>query len=118
MVITVILGGAFILGGLKLKSISMHIFVAYFASLAESLIRVHKQEAEKHPPLTADGDAQVLKQEAEKHPLLHGAEKLWYMAPRDIFHRNHHMVIAVILGVAFCHFGWSGHFGWTKTEKH
>ena len=85
MVITVILGGAFILGGLKLKYISMHIFVAYFASLAESLIRVHKQEAEKHPPLTADGDAQVLKQEAEKHPLLHGAEKLWYMAPRDIF---------------------------------
>jgi hypothetical protein len=79
MVITVILGG------LKLKSISMHIFVAYFASLAENLIRVHKQEAEKHPPLTANGDAQVLKQEAEKHPLLHGAEKLWYMAPRDIF---------------------------------
>ena len=66
MVITVILGGAFLLGGLKLKSISMHIFVAYFASLAENLIRVHKQEA-------------------EKHPLLHGAEKLWYMAPRDIF---------------------------------
>jgi hypothetical protein len=57
-------------------------------SLAESLIRtafVHKQEAEKHPPLTANGDAQVLKQEAEKHPLLHGTEKLWYMAPRNIF---------------------------------
>jgi hypothetical protein len=25
------------------------------------------------------------------------------------------MVIAVILGGAFYHFGWSGHFGWTKT---
>jgi hypothetical protein len=32
--------------------------------------------------------------------------------------RNHPMVIAVILGGAFCHFGWSGHFGLTKTEKY
>ena len=29
---------------------------------------MQKQEAEKHPPLTANGDAQVPKQEAEKHP--------------------------------------------------
>jgi hypothetical protein len=36
---------------------------------------MHKQEAEKHPPLTAHRNAQVLKQEAEKNPLLHGAER-------------------------------------------
>jgi hypothetical protein len=55
----------------KLRSTVARAYTDAVADVRSDWLRstvMQKQEAEKHPPLTANGDAQVLKQEAEKHP--------------------------------------------------